>query len=167
MKVIFLDIDGVLNNDEDLFNDTCLNNKLIENLKLIVDTTKAKIVLSSTWRVVPNSVRRLMDKLAEFDLYLYSMTQEGIAFSWLKQTQWAEVKPCERYYIDDDICYDRGAEIAYWLSTTKQKIDKFIIIDDDLIDIKQYFPMSVMVKTSFKTGLTLEQAAEAIIKLGD
>ena len=54
MKVIFLDVDGVLNSQQ-LF-EKCEDDQLIsvdedniKNLKTIVDATGAKIVLSSSW----------------------------------------------------------------------------------------------------------------------
>ena len=57
MKVIFLDVDGVLNSQQ-LF-EKCEDDQLIsvdedniKNLKTIVDATGAKIVLSSSWRYV-------------------------------------------------------------------------------------------------------------------
>ena len=55
MKVIFLDVDGVLNSQQ-LF-EKCEDDQLIsvdedniKNLKTIVDATGAMIVLSSSWR---------------------------------------------------------------------------------------------------------------------
>ena len=55
MRVIFLDIDGVLNHDTsmELTKDywTKPETYLIERLKKIIDATDAKIVLSSDWRL--------------------------------------------------------------------------------------------------------------------
>ena len=62
MKVIFLDIDGVLNSvntfkkryeEHQKINKWTLeiDLKMLENLKEIVEKTDAKIVLSSSWRV--------------------------------------------------------------------------------------------------------------------
>ena len=51
MKVIFLDIDGVLNSDASLMVDDRVEGDLILNLKYIVDKTDAKIILSSSWRL--------------------------------------------------------------------------------------------------------------------
>ena len=59
MKVIFLDIDGVLNSDEYFDKIENLNVQGIEReidvnkiklLKRAVDETKAKVVLTSSWR---------------------------------------------------------------------------------------------------------------------
>lgn len=79
MKAIFLDIDGVLNSDEhtafiksfitygdnmiEPFDDECLY-----NLKYIVDETDAKIIITSIWRLFPDYLYILMNKLEEYDL---------------------------------------------------------------------------------------------------
>lgn len=79
MKAIFLDIDGVLNSDEHTafiksfitygdnmikpFDDECLY-----NLKYIVDETDAKIIITSIWRLFPDYLYILMNKLEEYDL---------------------------------------------------------------------------------------------------
>jgi len=52
MKVIFLDIDGVLNlycESRDEYG-CCFHSHLVDNLKRLIDETGAKIVISSTWR---------------------------------------------------------------------------------------------------------------------
>ena len=79
MKAIFLDIDGVLNSNEhtafiksfvtysdnmiEPFDDECLY-----NLKYIVDETDAKIIITSIWRLFPEYLNLLMNKLEEYGL---------------------------------------------------------------------------------------------------
>ena len=79
MKAIFLDIDGVLNSNEhtafiksfvtysdnmiEPFDDDCLY-----NLKYIVDETDAKIIITSIWRLFPEYLYILMNKLEEYGL---------------------------------------------------------------------------------------------------
>ena len=79
MKAIFLDIDGVLNSNEhtafiksfitygdnmiEPFDDECLH-----NLKYIVDETDAKIIITSIWRLFPDYLYILMNKLEEYGL---------------------------------------------------------------------------------------------------
>jgi len=46
MKIIFLDIDGVLKT----ISDTKFNNRSIDNLNELVRKTNAKIVITSTWK---------------------------------------------------------------------------------------------------------------------
>ena len=54
MKIIFLDIDGVLNSakydKKRTADDGNIDTTRLPLLKHIVDSTKAKIVLTSTWR---------------------------------------------------------------------------------------------------------------------
>ena len=53
MKVIFLDVDGVLNSEKDLLEakgKSELFDRPLILLKELVESTKAKIVVSSTWR---------------------------------------------------------------------------------------------------------------------
>lgn len=79
MKAIFLDINGVLNSNEhtafiksfitygdnmiEPFDDECLY-----NLKYIVDETDAKIIITSIWRLFPDYLYILMNKLEEYGL---------------------------------------------------------------------------------------------------
>ena len=51
MKIIFLDIDGVLNvipQGHDEYG-AIFHNHFIDNLKRLIDKTNAKIVITSTW----------------------------------------------------------------------------------------------------------------------
>lgn len=49
-KVIFLDIDGVLNTSFTKYRDEILDDFRLDYLAKIVNKTRAKIVLTSTWR---------------------------------------------------------------------------------------------------------------------
>lgn len=130
MKVIFLDIDGVLNNDrtkERFEGYVFVSDDKILLLKELIDQTGAKIVLSSTWRrgwfckehvSEPTSAdlqdirlfEALVSKLKEFDIELMDYT-EDFGFRgeeidlWLKQ--WRG-EPIESYVILDDM---GGAEM--------------------------------------------------------
>lgn len=89
MRVVFLDIDGVLNYagfKKRAFGYYFVDDEKIKLLKEIVDKTDAKIVLSSTWRLerfpdcrdtAPRSYKlyhKLVRKLKDFDLEIYSHT---------------------------------------------------------------------------------------------
>lgn len=161
MKVLFLDVDGVLNSAEELFDDRAINPKKLEILKTIIDKTNAKIVLISTWRCFVNTLSAVIEALETVNLELYGITREGVAMENLKNTPWANVKRCPSYIYEDEINNDRGAEIAWWYWNRREKIDKFAIVDDEDKDIINYFPENV-VKTSFSKGLTLENAAKII-----
>lgn len=150
MKVIFLDVDGVLNSKETLSNknmyEAQINSKLLNNLKYIIDKTKAKVVLSSTWRYyfhnhpVDNFNRKLLeDRLASIGVKIFDITSV--------------------YHKD---CKNRADEIRFWLKNTEEEIENFIIIDDndDGGELSQFGEK--FIHTSFDFGLTKEDADKAI-----
>ena len=171
-KVIFLDCDGVLNSDRTLYESTSLEDDLILNLKELVEKTGAKIILSSSWRTNPQAIRILMNKLDKFDLHLSGMTCEGVDLVFIKAMGF---KPTNKY-LDDrfgfelsenkepnkkyKMTFDRGAEILQWLCDHDDC--NYVILDDDAFDIKPYFKNKVIIKTSYKTGLTKENVEKAI-----
>lgn len=88
MKVIFLDVDGVLNSEKDLLEakgKSELFDRPLALLKELVESTKAKIVVSSTWRIGCSKSGRnswygeeifktLTDRLAEYQMEVYDIT---------------------------------------------------------------------------------------------
>lgn len=147
-KVIFLDVDGVLNNVE---TDTKspsgfmgLNGDLVLNLSKIIDATDAKIVLSSTWKVDWDSDP---DQREEEGQYLVDVLETyglGIAD---KTT---------------DKIRNRGEGISNWLADHPE-VKSWVAIDDDIFgDFEKYGIMPHLVKTTFAYGLTLDLADQAI-----
>ena len=59
---LFLDVDGVLNTAQ-MFERHALHPKLLKRLKSVVDATDCRIVLSTTWRMVEENERVLLDAL--------------------------------------------------------------------------------------------------------
>lgn len=117
MKVIFLDIDGVLK-DEDYdaeFKDECF-----ARLKKIIDATDAQIILSSSWRIsywefVENGFQtdseRILDLYRHFEKY--------------------DIKVSGRTgYTERSGPESRPAEIRKWLAD-EPEVETFCIIDDD------------------------------------
>lgn len=165
-KVIFLDVDGVLNSNRTLYEDISLEDDLILNLKEIVNKTKAKIILSSSWRLSTEAVAMLMDGLDKFGLAISGMTCDGVDLDWLEKYEFDATKK----YLDTKfdynenrqikITHDRGAEIFKWLHDHDDCV--YVILDDEIEDIKPYFNESAIVKTSYKTGLTKEDVKKAI-----
>jgi|SRR3954463_12712175 HAD domain in Swiss Army Knife RNA repair proteins len=104
MKIIFLDIDGVLNckktpNPRKL--PYVVDKKLLGRLKRLLRRTKAKVVLSSTWRYDPAGI--------------FSAKYHGIPFI-----------DC----IPDMPHRPRREEIQRWLKRHPQ-VKKYVVIDDD------------------------------------
>lgn len=165
-KVIFLDVDGVLNSDRTLYEDISLEDDLILNLKEIVNKTGAKIILSSSWRLSTEATATLMDKLDKFGLVISGMTCDGVDLDWLEKYKFDATKKYLDTKFDYDenrqikITRDRGAEIFKWLHDHDDCA--YVILDDEIEDIKPYFSESVIVKTSYKTGLTKEDVKKAI-----
>lgn len=120
----------------DIFQEDILDVRAICQLRRIVETTNAEIVLSSSWRWY----KETRDKIH------HQLRQKGIDF--------VDTTPREI-----DITMSRGAEIKAWLDNHPE-VEKFVILDDDELQIEEYLPYHV--KTNFKYGLTREKAAEAI-----
>lgn len=142
MKVIFLDVDGVLNSEKDLLEakgKSELFDRPLALLKELVESTKAKIVVSSTWRIGCSKSGRnswygeeifktLTDRLAEYQMEVYDITP-----------------------VINKPGVQRGDEIRAWLENAKEEIDAFVILDDDA-DMCE-FTGTNLVQTSMKTGL--------------
>ena len=124
-KIIFLDIDGVLNSLEyfDQLKNADQSKKIekyqeldVEKVRLLAEITAntgAEIVLSSTWRDIGRKEGKrdhpmyqyLVDTLAEFGLKIIDHTP----------------------YLD----YDRPREIKEWLNRQEDKDIHFVSLDDD------------------------------------
>lgn len=153
IKVIFLDVDGVLNSvfsrDNDEIAENWMENEVsnwhLIRLKRIVEETGAKLVLSSSWRlghpIIAGTkvckdalVQVLIDKLDVFGLEIMDCTP-------VLDGKW------------------RGTEIAEWLKVHSE-VEKFVILDDDtdfLPEQQKFF-----VRTTYSNGLTDELADKAI-----
>ena len=159
MKVIFLDVDGVLNNNDNLFDEKPVNPLLVKRLATLVKKTNAKLVLSSAWREIPSALITLMNALNKEDLYLYSMTPLGALYDKLAQSPWKDTPRTGKYDWEDDRTFERGAEIAVWV--WENKPDSFVILDDDTSDISNFFPRNC-IRTKWNTGLTDADIEKAI-----
>ena len=152
---IFLDIDGVLNNQRYIekcyemhhtpmhMNRVPFDPKCLKNLMILVQTYQSygytvKIILSSTWRLSDIDYEIVNARLGEYGLYLSGKTgYKG----------------------------HRGKEIEQFLEEHND-FDNFIILDDDKFDIIDTFPDN-LINTKFMTGFTkscLNKAIKLIIK---
>lgn len=182
MKVIFLDIDGVLNHEmwyKRRFQEMDMNSETsrhpyyefdpqsVAELNRIIDLTGAKIVISSTWRL-GRTTEQLQDILNSvgFKGEIVGRTPHFIA-----KGETIDDKPIS-YTVP------RGCEIDWWLenegkfqrinwSMERQKeylekalVKNYVILDDDsdmLYNQREHF-----VKTSVYSGLTKELADKCI-----
>lgn len=149
-KVIFLDVDGVLNDmateEHAPYGFIGLSNVMIANLKRIVDATDAKIVLTSTWKNEwsPNPEER--DKDGE---YLHNkLLSQGLIIS--DKTI--------------DKISDRGQGIRRYLEAHPE-VKQWIVLDDDVFpDYEECGIRPHMIKTSFYVGGLTEKLADLAIK---
>ena len=161
-KIIFLDIDGVLATPASIIDGRW---GLVEDkqllLQMILDSTGAEIVLSSSWR---------KNTLEDTKVY---MAKKGFMFS----DKIIGVTIRAYHYIERGsnihLSIPRGVEIKQWIDThihsdngknwerKKLGVDyQYVIIDDDsdmLLTQKDNF-----IRTSSEEGLTLINAIEAI-----
>jgi hypothetical protein len=118
MKVIFLDIDGVLNvycEGRDEYG--CTFHKHFEdNLRWIIEETGAKIVISSTWRRDGLDVMQNLWKHRNLPGEVIDITPTEVDV--------VEYGTCEFYDL-----VDRGHEIQQWIND--HDIVNYVIIDDD------------------------------------
>lgn len=134
MKIIFLDIDGVLNDAPTILekeNDLPAKNHL-EYLKQIVDATGAQIVLSSTWRLFPRSRKDVRDGLKMVDLDFIDRTEE---------------------------LEDRDTEIREWLGRHPE-VESYVILDDEDEFSNELAKHQVL--TTFYEGLLPKHVPQAI-----
>ncbi len=133
MKIIFLDIDGVLNSDEYFDKIKNLNINGIENdidiskiilLKKSLDETGAKIVLTSSWRYT-RKAQELKQLLLSYGIIV-------------------DCTP----FIDNE----RGIEIKKWLQEHND-VQDFVILDDEIFDSYDEKLMKKLIKISDTNGI--------------
>ena len=158
MKIIFLDVDGVLNSDRYMasqkFNEeirgykdmwevinkvphTHLDPAAIKLLNTLVEQSGAEVVLSSTWRL-----RFTLDEMNEM------LASRGAKFTIVNKTP-----PARRFR-----SY-RGEEVRDYLKSLEEQPESFVILDD--ID---QFPLlkDNFVRTTERDGLTETHVQKAL-----
>lgn len=140
MKIIFLDIDGVLNNQlfyteidqatrfkqskEDAPLGSCdIDSRCIGLLNHIIDKTGAKVVISSSWRQ-----GKTIEELT------YILNYCGFIGEIIGKTPYLQFKSNLENY---NYSVPRGCEIKAWIETNKDILGskvlklKYVILDDD------------------------------------
>ena len=130
MKVIFLDVDGVLHDpnkvqtEADEFDPSSLF-----ALKKIVDQTGAEVVLSSTWKYHILMAKRVADKLWEFGIEIHSATP-GLAGKEKEIREWfieqeADGPVVDSYVVldDEDMTKEFGKCMIHTVAPGKWQLD--------------------------------------------
>ena len=166
-KVIFLDVDGVLNDEGKNYDSGVLvDETLVANLKSIVDATGATIILSSSWRYSYKDFLNdgLKTRYKGIEL-LHTMLQEaGLQIKGLTPFS-QESGPAAR-----------PLEIREWLRRFHQ-VDSYVILDDDTFWEWGFLQRNVVTTQTlhpenpelmrYVRGLTCAHAEKAIAILND
>lgn len=163
-KILFLDIDGVLNTERQ--HDRCVEEGAafvdnfgyafdpvaIANLKKIMDETEAGIVISSSWKFWGFSTMQKLWASRDLPGKVLDVTPNNVSDELLLS-------------VDLDLMElpaSKGSEIKEWLSTSGQDVTHYAILDDvpDMLPEQQ----SHFVQTDPRVGITKDDA-ERIIEM--
>lgn len=137
MKVLFLDIDGVVNcktTTQRHRGYIGIDPYMAFLVGRIVEATDAKVVLSSSWRYFEDGRAEVERQVVKCIDVTPNLPISG------------GVEACER-----------GNEIQAWL-TEHPEVERYAILDDD----SDFLPDQPLFKTSWETGLTEEIAGRVI-----
>ena len=144
MKIIFLDIDGVLNSRRFFANNKAIlppsaqiDPQSVKQLNQITDATGAIIVVSSTWRY---AYMHNLSGLRDF------LSGHGVTGKVL------DITP-----INND---SRAQQIESWLDSTQRDIKSFVVLDDEDLGGKQLDKFLVL--TTKQEGLMPTDVQKAI-----
>lgn len=144
MRVLFLDIDGVLNGHQ--FNVRAQSNGILRHaikcLNHVVAETDCKIVLSSAWRYM---------------IHGQQMTKLG--FAYMLRTHGGVGIRIEDVTCRDEDIHGRGNQIAAWLRT--HPVESFAVVDDEWYE-GPLFVRRRTVLTDGRVGLTGGRAVKLI-----
>jgi len=181
MKIIFLDIDGVLNCESayragecqyqswtwedgrpDHYQSYCVRSKNL--LNKLIDETGAKIVISSTWRMSGIEFMKKVWELEEMHGEIIGITP-SMRTSGIRIPRGMEID----YYLEHDLNFDH---INWDKQTQQEYIDKsgvenYIIIDDDsdmLYNQRNHF-VHVLPSPRNRDGFNEKYYEEALEKL--
>lgn len=159
MKIIFLDVDGILNcsfTKEKIDGYLFVMDSKIELLKEIVERTGAKIVLSSTWRY------GWLYLEAETDNTPFRKREARMFIALRDKLREHGLELLDRTPVSDN--GNRGEEIDRWLEDWEGERITGICILDDLNGRELRPHANRLVRTSFTKGL-LPKHVELAVKL--
>lgn len=159
-KLIFLDIDGVLNTkwwysqmDRNTHRDKygyAFDPQAVANLRKIVEETGADIVISSSWKCMGLSQMEDMWKDRNLPGKIIGITPNSVSDELLID---ADIDSMELFHI-------RGEEIKEWLKKHGKRVCNYVIIDD--MDNMLPGQQSHFVQTNPEVGITEDDAEKAI-----
>ena len=157
-KVIFLDIDGVLNpkwwerkKEADSFG-CAFDSKTVANLAKIIEKTGAEIVVSSSWKLMGLQTLQDMWKERKLPGNIIDITPNYMSDELLLNAGMSDS--------DIDSLDIRGIEIKGWLVLHGADVSNYVIIDDmdDILSEQQ----THFVQTDPEVGITNDDVKKVI-----
>ena len=146
MKLIFLDIDGVLNSATG--KEPYVSDMEVEKLKLlkklIDDSGSSGVVITSDRRYSKVDMKDKTEAFDQFEIFIVGETR----------------RPNQ-----DDLEDNRGKQIMDYLSSSKEDIDRIVILDDNDDGISNFFEEEfILVNRFFGLNDSVYQKALEILK---
>ena len=146
MKLIFLDIDGVLNSATG--KEPYVSDMEVEKLKLlkklIDDSGSSGVVITSDRRYSKVDMEDKTEAFDQFEIFIVGETR----------------RPNQ-----DDLEDNRGKQIMDYLSSSKEDIDRIVILDDNDDGISNFFEEEfILVNRFFGLNVSVYQKALEILK---
>lgn len=135
------------------------NPRSLKNLRRIVDITKGKIVLTSSWRLSDRCMIVLKARLIEYGLKIFSQTERLDGNRGNEITQWLKDN-CPR---TETIIFSRPDFYGFQRQYTVPNYIN-LIIDDKVNDISNQFDYSEVIQTDMNIGLDFWKTREVISK---
>ncbi len=168
-KIIFLDIDGVLNTE---YYQGMLQHKgepwqdehgalfdpnAVACLKRIIDATGADIVIESSWKYIGLDALKELWSIRKLPGRVIDITPSSINDKYL-----FELNPDKSEFKRNQ---SKGMEIASWLIENDKKDAKYVIIDDEYVIMDFQLPFFIL--TNPYEGITNTQTDRAIFILNE
>lgn len=158
MKVIFLDVDGVLNSknwntkhQEEIDAGILIDRSKVELLSELIKKTKANIVLHSGWRFWFDSEIHPIRK--ESEIFFGMLLTENInIYDITPDHRTEEIKRTNK------LSLVKAGEILQWLSE-HDNVRRWVVLED--LDLHNIKVENHQIRTDSKVGLTLEDIKEA------
>jgi hypothetical protein len=159
-KIIFLDIDGVLNTER--WHCQTASNELqdeygykfdpvaVNNLSKIIEETGADIVISSSWKFMGLSKMRKMWKDRKLPGKIIDITPNYMSDELLLNDESGST----------DYLYIKGVEVKGWLALHGDDVSRYVIIDDidDFLPEQQFH----FVQTDPEVGITNDDVKKVV-----
>ncbi len=158
-RVIFLDIDGVLNAEfwnesrqKEISDGQLIDRDKVKLLAQLIDRTDAKIILHSGWRFWFDEERKPLCREAE--RLVEMLAGEGLVIAgFTPDLTTEEIRRTKKFSLI------KADEILLWLKT-HEDVEGWAVLDD--LELHNACVKDHQIKTDSSVGLTLEDVNEAV-----